>query len=59
MIKVFITFEAQIFEIVNPLGVYQFDVIVDRSTVVLAQVALGRDVIVFGRPTNKPPLQWH
>ena len=49
-----LTFEAEIFKIVDALRVNQLDELVDGPSVVLAQVALGRDVVVLSRPACEP-----
>ena len=56
-IGIFYTFETKIFKVVDSLGIYQFDIVVDRAPVVFAEVALCCDVIILGRPTNESPLR--
>ncbi len=51
------TFEAKIFKVVDSLGIHQFDIVIDRASVMFAEVALGCDVVVLGRPTNESPLR--
>lgn len=43
-----LTLETQVFEVIDALSVDELDELVHRATVVLAQVALCRDVIVLG-----------
>lgn len=52
--------EAQIFKVIYTLSLhqcYRLQVILDGSSIVVRQPALQSDVIVFGTPTNKVPLQ--
>ena len=52
--------EAQIFKVIHSLGLhqrYRLQVVLDGSSIVVRQPALQSDVIVFGTPTHKVPLQ--
>lgn len=50
------TFEAEILKVVDSLGVDQLGELIDGASVVLTQLALGRDVVVLGGPACEPPL---
>lgn len=51
------TFEAEVLKVVDALSVHQLDVLVDGATVVLAQVAFRRNVVILGRAANESSLQ--
>lgn len=52
------TFQAEILEVVHPLGVYELHVLPSGPPVGVAQVTLQRHVIVFDGATSEPMLEY-